>query len=128
MCGPAKKSRNWFRNFTAVAAFVAFISPIAAQTTSPQITVSGLAPTTAATTDIAVIDAPVAGPPRSIVERYKMNIPRAQVPLTLLVEEPRPPQTASAPTGVSADVIIPPPRSRSVITVSTLSYPATANP
>lgn len=135
MCGPAKKSRNWFRNFTAAAAFIAFIAPAAAQTTSPQITVSGIAPTSAATSDVVVMDAPMvsASPPRSIVERYQTAAPRSRAPLTLLVQEPQiasaPLAPTSAPGGVVADVIVPPPtRARPVITVSTLSYPATANP
>lgn len=117
--GPAKKSRNWFLNFTAVAALVVVALPASAQS----IVVTG-------TDAPAVQNTPVAAP-RSIIEPYKAA-PRSRAPLSLLIAEPQSPQTVAATTGNPANQIVAdqvasaPTRSLPTITVSTLSVPSTA--
>ena len=117
--GPAQKSRNWFRNFTAAAALVFFALPASAQS----IIVTGVAHSDATVVEALAVSA---GAPRSIVERYKAETPRPRGPLTLLVDAPQPSQTASTSTGIVADQVAQAPtRTLPVITVSTLNVPTT---
>ncbi len=137
VCGPAQKSRNWFRNLAAVAVFTTLVFPAAAQTS--HITVTNLAPQAdvASASDVVVTgeaqSSIASGPPRSIVVPYTGGAPRSRGPLTLLVEEPQSRQVASTaaastPTEVVSDVVTPTPRrAPPAITVSTLSFPSTAN-
>ena len=123
--GPAKKSRNWFLNFTAVAALVALAIPASAQS----ISVTGVTPSENVATFTETTT--TAGPPRSIVQPYKATAPRPRGPLALLVAEPQSPQVAANVGGVikqqivADEIVSAPTRSLPTITVSNVSVPST---